>query len=83
MRAEITQQQYGRDGLRYASNETDEEWALTWLLLSSVKLLMRRLDRTRPSPVAILSLTLSTEVHPMALHVVHREAEASFEGGGA
>jgi hypothetical protein len=71
MRAEITQQQYGRDGLRYTSDETDEEWALTWLLLTSVKLLMRRLGRTRPSPVAILSLTLSTEVHQMGLHIVH------------
>jgi len=28
MWTEITQQQYRRDGLRYASDVTDEEWAL-------------------------------------------------------
>src|SRR5271169_5199034 len=33
MWTETTQQQYRRDGLRYASDVTDEEWALIEVLL--------------------------------------------------
>jgi transposase len=43
MWTEITQPQYRRDGLRYASDVTDEEWALIEALLP----LPRKLGRPR------------------------------------
>lgn len=47
MWTESTQSQYRRDGLRYASDVTDQEWAEIEALLPSAK----KLERPRTTPM--------------------------------
>jgi hypothetical protein len=51
MWTEITREQYRREGLRYASDMTDAEWAMVEPFMPAVK----RLGRNRPVMAALRS----------------------------